>query len=181
MRKKVKLESAYRLVAPGPLVLVSSMHGKRVAITPIAWHMPVSDDPPIIALEISEDHYIYEAIMKTGDFVINVPSSDMADVCRILGSISGRKVEKFDEFDLKKQKSKKVKSPRLGNAIAVLECKLRRDKSLLKKYNVVLGDVVYAEAEKGLFKDRWLSEKKGKRFMHHLGGKVFYSPEKRIF
>lgn len=180
MRRAVDLKLAYRLIGPGPLVLVSSLFKGRAGITPIAWNMPVSDDPPIVALEIWEKHFIYKAILETGDFVINIPSSDMAEVCKKLGSVSGRDIDKFDKFGLAKERPVKVKSPRLGSAIGIMECKLRREKTLLKKYNIVLGDVVYAEAEKSIFTDRWHPEKKGKRIMHHLGGRIFSIPDDRI-
>jgi len=181
MRKSVQLDIAYRLIGSGPVVLVSSAaKSGRAGITPIAWNMPVSDDPPIIALEIWNKHFIYKAILESGDFVVNIPSDDMAPVIRELGSISGAKCDKFAEFGLAKEKSKKVKSPRLGTAIGILECKLRKDKHLLDKYNIILGDVVYAEAEKEIFTDRWHPEKKGPRLIHHLGGKVFYVPENKV-
>ncbi len=76
MRRPVELKVAYRLIGPGPLVLVSSLLNARAGLTPIAWHMPVSDDPAIVALEIWEGHFIYKAILQTKDFVINIPSSD---------------------------------------------------------------------------------------------------------
>ncbi len=179
-RRPLKLDIAYRLIGPGPLVLVSSLFDGRAGLTPIAWHMPVSDDPPIVALEVWKGHFIYKAILQTGDFVVNVPSSDMAGICKKLGSVSGRNCDKFKEYGLVKERAKKVRSPRLGSAIGILECKLRRDKALLKKYNIVLGDVVYAETEKCIFTDRWLPERKGPRIMHHLGDKIFSIPDKRI-
>ena len=110
MKKPVPLNIAYRLIGSGPVVLVSSISGGRAGLTPIAWHMPVSDDPPIVALEIWEKHFIYKAILETGDFVINIPSSDMADTIRGLGGISGAKADKFAKFGLVREKSKKVKS-----------------------------------------------------------------------
>jgi flavin reductase (DIM6/NTAB) family NADH-FMN oxidoreductase RutF len=179
MLKPVKLDIAYRLIGSGPVVLVSSFLGKRPALTPIAWHMPVSDDPPIIALEIWKDHFAHKAILKAGDFVVNIPPSGMADIVRKLGGVSGARVDKFKEFGLKMEKSRKVKSPRLGGAIGILECKLRRDPSLLKKYSVILGDVLWAEAEESVFTDRWLPERSGPRTIHHLGGKIFSVPERR--
>jgi flavin reductase (DIM6/NTAB) family NADH-FMN oxidoreductase RutF len=176
MRRPVPLELAYRLLNPGPLVLVSSLSGERAGLTPIAWHMPLSDDPPIIALEIWKGHFIHKAILKTGDFVVNIPPSEMAETVRLLGSVSGAKVDKFERYGLQKEMSKKVKSPRLGSAIGILECKLREDRRLLKKYNVILGDVAYAEAEEGIFTDRWMPERPGPRMIHHLGGKIFSVP-----
>lgn len=180
MRKSVPLNIAYRLLGSGPVVLVSSLSGRRAALTPIAWNMPISDDPPVVALEIWRDHFVYKAILETGDFVVNIPSSDMAPTVRELGSVSGAKVDKFGKCGLEKEPSKKIKSPRLKSAIGILECKLRRDKHLLNKYNIVVGDVVYAEAEKSVFTDRWHPEKKGPRLLHHLGGRIFYAPEGRI-
>lgn len=180
MRKSVPLSMAYRLVNPGPVVLVSSLFNKRAGLTPIAWHMPVSDDPPIIALEIWRGHFIHKAILQTGDFVINIPSDEMAETIRSLGSESGFKIDKFKKYGLAKEKSRKVRSPRLGSAIGILECKLHKDANLLKKYSVVLGDVVCAEAEEDIFKDRWLIERGGPKIMQHLGGKIFSVPERRI-
>lgn len=180
MRKEVPLDTAYRLIGPGPVVLVSSIYNKHVGLTPIAWNMPISDDPPVIALEIWEKHFIYKAILQTGDFVINIPSSDMAEIVRKLGSISGARIDKFKEYGLVKERSEKVKSPRLRSAIGILECKLRKDNHLLKKYNIVIGDVVYAEAERSVFSDRWCPEKTGPKIIHHLGGKIFSVPDKKI-
>lgn len=180
MRKPVKLEIAYRLLGPGPVVLVSSLHDNRAAITPIAWQMPISDEPPIIALEIWKDHFIHKAILETGDFVINIPSSDMAATVCKLGSVSGSKVDKFKEFGLKEAGSRKVKSPGLADAIGILECKLHKDEHLLKEYSVILGDVVYAEAEEDVFTDRWHPENPGPRIMHHLGGRIFSASDRLV-
>jgi flavin reductase (DIM6/NTAB) family NADH-FMN oxidoreductase RutF len=180
MRRSIPLPIAYRLISPGPLVLISSLFNKRAGLTPIAWNMPISDDPPVLAFEIWEKHFIYKAILQTGDFVVNIPSSDMAGVVRKLGSVSGEKIDKFTEYGLEEEAAKKTKSPRLKSAIGVIECKLRRDKVLLKKYNIVLGDVVYAEAEKNVFTDRWHPERPGPKILNHLGGKIFSVPGKRI-
>lgn len=180
MRKPIQLSIAYRLLNPGPLVLVSSLFNKRAGLTPIAWHMPVSDDPPIIALEIWEGHFIYKAILQTGDFTVNIPSSGMAATIRLLGSVSGRKADKFKKYGLAKEPGKKVKSPRLKSAIGVIECKLRREDSILRKYNIILGDIVYAEAEEKIFTDRWTPEKNGPRILQHLGGKIFCVPDTKI-
>jgi len=180
MRRPVDLKVAYRMISSGPVVLVSSILGGRAGITPIAWHMPISDDPPMIALEIYKGHFINKAILATGDFVVNIPSSDMADVVRKLGSVSGRACDKFKKFDLIKEPSKKIKSPRLGGSICIMECRLRKDARLLKEYDMILGDVVYAEAEEKAFTDRWHPENSGPRPMHHLGGKIFSVSAKKV-
>lgn len=178
-RRPVRLELAYRLINPGPMALVCSLLDGRAGLTPIAWHMPFSDDPPLIALEIWKGHFVHKAILQTGDFTVNIPADGMADTVRKLGGVSGHKVDKFKEFGLRKARSKKIKSPSLASAIGVLECRLHPEKALLKKYSVILGDVVYAEADRDAFSERWLPEKAGPRTLHHLGGKVFSVPDTR--
>jgi flavin reductase (DIM6/NTAB) family NADH-FMN oxidoreductase RutF len=142
--------------------------------------MPVSDEPPIVALEVWKDHFAHKAILATGDFVINIPPSEMAGTIRKLGGVSGKKVDKFEKFGLRRERSRLVKSPRLAGAIGYLECRLRREPSILKKYSVVMGDVVHAEAEESVFTDRWHPERPGPRLIHHLGGRIFYVPARKI-
>jgi flavin reductase (DIM6/NTAB) family NADH-FMN oxidoreductase RutF len=180
MRREIDLKIAYRLIGPGPIVLVSSLFNGRAGLTPVAWHMPVSDDPPLIALTIWEKHFIYQAILQTGDFVVNIPASEMAETCRGLGNVSGAACDKFKKFGLAQEPAKAVQSPRLKSAIGILECKLRLDTALLKNYNIVLGEVLYAEAERDVFSDRWQPEKPGPKIMQHLGDRIFSIPDKRV-
>ena len=180
MRKEIPINIAYRLINHGPLVLVTSLFKGRIGVTPIAWLMPISDEPPIVALEIWEGHFIYKAILDTGDFVINIPSSEMADLVRKLGSVSGKKVDKVKEYNVKMEPARKINSPRVKDAIGIIECKVRKDKPLADKYNIILGDCVYAEAEKGVFSDRWHPERHGPKTIHHLRGKIFCVPDSKI-
>ncbi len=180
MLKEVSLKEATRIINHGPVVLVSSKLGERKGITPVAWTMPVDKDPPIIALEIGEGHFIYECIMETGDFVVSVPSRDMAEVVIGCGTCSGRDRDKFSVFGLSERPSKKITSPGVSGALAFLECELIKDSYLLEKYNLVLGSVKYAEAEEEAFSGHWLFEKEELVTLHHLGNKVFCCPEGKL-
>lgn len=180
MRKAIDLTLASRLINHGPVVLVSSLFGEKADITTIAWHMPISKDPPMIALEISETHHIYECIMKTGDFVVNIPSQKMCDVIIKCGKVSGRKVDKFKEYKLAKEPSKTVKSPRLKAALAVIECELNKDRRFADDYNVIIGNVKYAEVEEQAFSDHWLLQKDEFKTIHHLGDLTFAVPDSKV-
>ena len=177
MKKKVELDKVTRLINHGPVVLVSSSYDDRMDITPVAWHMPVSKDPPTIALEIHEKHFIYECIKKTGDFVINIPSRASSEDIVRCGSCSGRDVDKFAANGLTPEPSATIKSPRLGEALAFMECVLVEDEYLAKKYNMVLGEVKYAEAEEEAFRDHWLFKRDDMKTVHHLGDRTFCFPD----
>jgi len=176
MRKSVDLGLATRLINHGPVVLVTSMYDEKVNVTPVAWHMPVQKKPPMIALEIGENHFIFECIMKTRDFVVNIPPSSMVEDIVRCGSASGRDTDKLKLCGLSSLPSKEIKSPSLSGAIAVLECVLLRDEHLLSEYNIVLGEVKYAEAEEDAFDEHWLFEPGKMKTVHHLGNKTFCVP-----
>ncbi|MBD3426240.1 MAG: hypothetical protein GF409_03295 [Candidatus Omnitrophica bacterium] len=176
MRKQLDLSLATRLINHGPVVLVSSACGEKADITPVAWNMPLQKNPPMVVLEISEKHFIFECIMKTGDFAVNIPAKDLcADVAKC-GSVSGRDTDKFQMCSLSTEPGKKIQSPVLKEALAVLECRLVRDEHLLKEYNMVAGEVKYAEVEEGAFQEHWQFEKDEARTIHHLGDKTFCFP-----
>jgi flavin reductase (DIM6/NTAB) family NADH-FMN oxidoreductase RutF len=180
MRKAIDLTLASRLINHGPVVLVSSYLENRPDITTIAWHMPISKDPAMVALEISDTHFIYECIMEAKDFVINVPSKEMCDIVIKCGRSSGKDIDKFEEFNLEKESSKTVKSPRLKNALAVLECELNSDTRFAEDYNIIIGNVKYAEVEEEAFSDHWLLQKEKFKTLHHLGDLTFSVPESKI-
>ena len=176
MRQEIGLESATRLLNHGPVVLVTSIKGDRVGVTPVAWHMPVNRKPPEIALEISQKHFIYECIMNTGDFVVNIPSLKHAEKVVECGSVSGRDVDKVRMSGFNLETSRQVRSPSIKEAIAALECELIRDEHLLKEYNMVLGAVKYASVKEGAFSGHWLFPDDERKTLHHLGNKTFCAP-----
>ncbi|MFH1552470.1 MAG: flavin reductase family protein [Candidatus Omnitrophota bacterium] len=180
MRKEINLDLATRLINHGPVVLVSSAYEGRRDITPVAWHMPVSKKPPTIVLEIGEKHFIYECIVKTGDFVVNIPDSSLAEKIVKCGSVSGRDVDKFEMYDLETEPSHLIKSPSLRGAIAVLECVLIKDEHLMNEYNMIPAQVKYAEAEEEAFGEHWLFERDDMKTIHHLGNRTFCVPDKKI-
>jgi flavin reductase (DIM6/NTAB) family NADH-FMN oxidoreductase RutF len=176
MRKELDLALATRLINHGPVVLVSSSHGDKVNITTVAWNMPVQKKPPMIVLEISEKHFIYECIMETGDFAVNIPGKALSEELVKCGSVSGRDADKFQMCGLTAEPGKAIKSPVLKEALAVLECSLVKDEHLLKEYNMVVGQVKHAEVEEGAFDEHWLFDKDEARTVHHLGDKTFCFP-----
>lgn len=180
MRRLVDLKKATRLINHGPVVLLSSLCQGRTDITPIAWHMPVQKDPPVIALVIDEDSFIYECILETGDFAVNIPSSIMLEDIVTCGSVSGRDADKIKLCNFDMSPGKMIKSPNLEEALAVMECVLIKDDHLLDEYNMVIGEVKYAEAEETAFHEHWSPANDQMKTVHHLGDRTFCLPDSRI-
>ena len=166
--EKVEVDpsSAYRLLHPRSTVLVSCADkaGKPNVIT-LAWTMPTSVLPPMVAISVSPRRYSHGLIQKTGEFVINIPTIEMAREALFCGSRSGRKTNKFLEGGLTPAKAKKVKPPIIGECVAHLECKVVGRVST-GDHTIFVGEVLAAYANKGF------DPKKMKPILH-AGGDEF--------
>jgi len=181
MRKEINLEIATRLINHGPVVMVSSRYQGKTGITPVAWNMPVQrKDPVLIVLEIGEKHFIYECVMGSGDFVVNIPDISISEKVVKCGSVSGRDVDKAALCGFTLTPSRTITSPGIDESLARLECRLVKDDHLLKEYNMVVGEVKYAEAEEKVFTDHWDFSDTEFRTIHHVGSRVFCVPEGKM-
>ena len=125
MQKHVEYSDAIKTKYPEQVVIAIARDaaGKANPVT-LGWTMIVSGNPPMMAIAVAKKHYSTEAIAHSRCFTIAFPSSDMADAAMFFGSRSGRKVDKFAEFDCKTQPAKEIDSVILAEAVANFECTL---------------------------------------------------------
>lgn len=104
----VDLAVAYRFLHPMHTVLVTSVgkEGKPNIIT-LAWVMPTSNDPPLVAISVSPKRYSEKLIRESGEFIINIPTAKLLSQTIACGSISGRDYDKFKETSLTAVQAKK--------------------------------------------------------------------------
>lgn len=183
MREKEKVEvnasSAYRLLHPMHTVLVTSVGktGKPNIIT-LAWAMPASISPPLVAISVSPRRHSHTLIEETKEFVVNIPTMDMLDKAVLCGTTSGRNHDKFKETGLTPLPGKKVKAPLIEECVGHLECKLH-SQFTAGDHTIFLGEIVDALVDKGAFRD---SYDLGKTHMiFHLGGDKYSTLEPKVF
>lgn len=145
------IEMSCRLLHPRHTILISCANneGKTDVVT-VAWSMPVSYEPPLVAVSLRPQHYSSKMIEETGEFVINVPSMDLVKETLLCGRISGRNCDKFKEFKFTPVKSKRVKAPIINECIAHLECKVV-NKIVAGDHFLFVGEVLAAYANKDAF------------------------------
>ncbi len=162
-KSTLPLSLVYRLLEPGPVVLVSTSSGERTNIMTMSWHMMVDFELPILACVISNRGYSFEAVRRTREFVINIPTVDLAKKVVGCGNISGRSIDKFKKFGLTPSAAACVQAPLIEECYANLECKVI-DTKLTTKYNIFICEVVKA----------WIDRSKTlPRTMHHRGNGKF--------
>jgi len=178
--RKVKVETdfIYRLLHPRHTVLVSCVDkaGKANIIT-LAWTMPTSFDPPMVVLSIAPRRLSHRMIKETKEFVINVPTMEIAKQSLFCGRISGRKVDKFKKAPLTPARAKKVKSPIIKECVAHLECKLVQTITT-GDHTLFIGEVLTAYANKGIFTQTYNTKKVKPLF--HMGGDSFVTISPKV-
>jgi len=157
------LSKVYRLLEPGPVVLVTTACKGKVDIMTQSWHMMMEFEPPLVGCVISGRNYSFEALTKTRECVLNIPSVELAKQTVGIGNCSGSKVDKFKKFDLTQLPASLVEAPLIAECFANLECKVV-DTRMVSKYNFFVLEVVKA----------WIDPaQKMPRTLHHRGKGVF--------
>jgi flavin reductase (DIM6/NTAB) family NADH-FMN oxidoreductase RutF len=181
MSEKINVEfsSAYRLMHPMHTILVSCV-GKtgQPNVLPLAWAMPTSREPPLVAVSIGLNRYSHGLIEESGEFVINLPTVDIVNETLICGRTSGKTSDKFAETGLTPLPARKVKAPIIKECIAHLECKVH-SQFQTGDHTIFVGKVIVAYANKGVFTDKYDVEKA--RMLYHLGGDIFATLNPRLY
>src|SRR5450756_1064175 len=157
------LSQVYRLLEPGPVVMVTTARAGRANIMTMSWHAMMEFEPPIVGCVISNRNYSFEILKATRECVINIPTVELAEKVVGCGNTSGRRVDKFKAFGLTPVAASVVEAPLIAECYAHLECKVI-DTRLVAKYCFFILEVLKA----------WIDpSRKHPRTIHHLGKGAF--------
>jgi len=168
---EVDLSLAYRLIHPEHVVLVTCVDksGKANIIT-LAWSMPTSIRPPMLAISIAPKRLSHEMIVETKEFVVNVPTMDIVKETLFCGRRTGRELDKFKETGLTPLKAKIVKPPIIKECVAHLECKLSQQVTT-GDHTIFVGEILAAYVNVGVFRGKYKLRKV--KPIYHLGRNSF--------
>lgn len=174
----VELQSACRLLHPMHTVLVTckGKTGKPNIIT-LAWAMPTSINPPLVAVSIAPRRYSHALIEESKEFVVNIPTMDILDQTMFCGRKSGRDYDKFKETGLTRVPAKKLKTPIIKECVAHLECRLHSQHAT-GDHSIFVGKIVEAYADKDAFSDGY--NLKRVKMIFHLGGSEFATLDPKV-
>lgn len=176
MVKKDAMAYFSRITAPHPTALITtiSKDGKPNIIA-VAWIIPTSIKPPLLAISIGKTRYSHKLLEETGEFVVNIPTKELLGKVEYCGSTSGRDVDKFEEAGLTPKPAKKVKPPIIEECVAHIECKVVNRFST-GDHTLFIGEVLAAYAEGELFNGKWQVERA--KLLQHIGGDTYTLPSK---
>jgi flavin reductase (DIM6/NTAB) family NADH-FMN oxidoreductase RutF len=133
------------------LVVTAASGGKENAMT-IAWHMPMSKDPPLIAFVTGTSHFTYKLIKESGEFAINLMPETHSEIVAAIGGSKGEECDKFATYGIAKDKSVKTSAPILADAYAAFECKVVEEK-VYDGHSMIIGEVVATHVQEGCLWD----------------------------
>ena len=163
MLKSVPLSKVYRLIEPGPVVLITTAFKGQANIMTLSYHMMLCHQPPVIAFDLGPWNHSFKALRATKECVIAIPTVDLASKAVEIGNCSGEDIDKFKSFGLTPVPAKKVTPPLIAECLANIEC-LVSDTRLVRKYNLFILEPVKA----------WIdAERKERRTIHHNGDGTF--------
>jgi flavin reductase (DIM6/NTAB) family NADH-FMN oxidoreductase RutF len=178
-KTQVNIASAYRLLHPMHTVLVSCV-GKagKPNITTLAWAMPTSINPPLLAISLAPSRHSHTLIGESGEFIVNIPTLETLQAVYACGSLTGRSFDKFKKTNLTPMPGKKVKAPAIRECIAHLECSVD-SKFTTGDHTVFVGKILEAYADMGVFTESY--DLKKARMLYHMGGNNFAILDPKIY
>ena len=129
------------MLAPLPVVMVSSGNMEKSNIITIAWTGVVNSDPPYTYVSIRKERFSHDIVENSGEFVINLVNEDLVKATDFCGVKSGRDVDKFKETGLHKVEGDLVKCPMIEESPINLECKVI-EKHEYPSHDMFLAEVV---------------------------------------
>jgi flavin reductase (DIM6/NTAB) family NADH-FMN oxidoreductase RutF len=157
--KPYPLSKVYRLLEPGPVVLLATAQAGRKNVMTLSWHTMLDFEPPLIGCVVSRGDYSFSLLLAARECVLAIPAAKSAPLVVRVGNCSGRDTDKFGKFRIRTGPASRVRAPLLEAGWANLECRVV-DMSMVRKYNFFVLRVVRAWIVPG---------KKRPRTLHHMG------------
>lgn len=129
------------LTAPLPPVLVTVGDMDEANIITIAWTGILATIPPKTYISVRPSRHSYGILKEKGEFVINLPSTDIVREVDFAGIYTGAKVDKFAKCGFSKVASKEVSAPTIGECPIALECKITEILPM-GSHDVFMADIV---------------------------------------
>lgn len=125
---KVKFEQKNLFSFPWAQTILGTHLKGKVNFMALDWLTRVNFKPAMLGICVNKMNASHEAIADTGEFSVNLPSSDMVEVTDYTGLVSGRSTDKSDLFKVYYGEIKSA--PLIENCPLSMECKVNQTVNL---------------------------------------------------
>ncbi len=128
------------------VAVVTVRAGDKVNAMTAAWAVPVSQRPALVVVNIAPQRYTHDLIMEAKEFGLSILADDQMEVSQHAGTVSGRKVDKFESGVLRKKAPAVTSTPVLAGCAATMECRLEKAIAM-GDHTIFVGRVVALEKD----------------------------------
>ena len=121
-------------------IVTAQAKGKDNAMA-VAWHTFISFKPPLYGVSISPKRFTYQLIAESKEFGVNFLPFAEAELVASVGGSGGYEIDKFQRFNIARDKPVKTAVPILKAAYAAYECKLVDDRGY-GDHRWLVGEIV---------------------------------------
>ena len=137
------------LIAPVPPVLVGVGNGEIDNVLTVGWTGIINTKPPRTYISVRPERYSYNFIKETGEFTINLASTDLVNAVDTCGVKTGAKTDKFKETGITKEKGILINAPIIPECPINLECKVFESIEL-GSHTMFLADILNVHVNENL-------------------------------
>jgi flavin reductase (DIM6/NTAB) family NADH-FMN oxidoreductase RutF len=139
---KVILEKLDVSPLPEPTILVTvKTENKSPNIITIAWTGVFSYNPSTVYIAVHPARYSSSMLKESMEYVINIPSENLAKITDYCGIVSGKNVNKFVETGLTPIPASSVHAPLIKECPVNIECKVK-DILNFGSHDIFVGEIV---------------------------------------
>lgn len=150
------------MLYPVPAVLVSSHDGGTDNVLTVSWAGTVCTEPAMLSISLRPERHSYGLIRRSGEFVVNLPTADMARAVDFCGVKSGAGIDKISAAGLSRRPARYVSAPLIAECPVCIECRVK-DVVPLGSHHLFLSEVLAVHAEESLI------DSKGKFHLERAG------------
>ena len=175
VRRRMEEVDARRLLGGAPVAIVTTSWRNVANAMPLAWSMPVSVDPPLIAIAVHPGRHSHDMITFGEEFALNFPSKVILNHTQWLGMVSGLQGDKIEGSRLPYFRAKIIDAPLLEGCVGWIECAVH-DSYTTGDHKLFIGRVMAAQADTDAFDFEtglWSLDDDEYKPLSYLGGRTY--------
>ena len=135
---------------PAVATIVTAQAGGKENAMAVAWHAPISSNPPLYGVSVSPKRFTYQLIADSKEFGINFLPFEAAELVASVGGRKGSEIDKFQRFNITRNKPVRTAVPILDASYAAYECQLVDDRGY-GDHRWLVGEIVAVHWLKEVF------------------------------
>jgi flavin reductase (DIM6/NTAB) family NADH-FMN oxidoreductase RutF len=151
-------------------ILGTHLEGK-VNFMALDWLTRVNYKPPMLGICVNKHNASHAAILDTGEFSVNIPTTDMVEVTDYAGLVSGKRVDKSGLFEVFYGELKAA--PMITTCPITIECRVVKT-VYLPTNSFFIGEIINILTE-----DRFLTD--GKPDVKKINPFLLTMPDNRFW